>query len=107
MEGRVASTSDPARVFSENPELISLPRRATGDPAFDRAFFTFSPSDDDVKKAITPSLRKLLLSWRIPVHVEIRPGGFVVAPVALRADPSSLSWLLDAVRVFGDKASKR
>ena len=107
MEGRAATTSDPGRAFSETPELVSVPRRATGDVVFDRTFFTFSPSDEELKKAITPSLRKLLLGWRIPVHVDIRPGGFIVAPVAVGADPASLSWLVAAVHVFGDKASKR
>jgi hypothetical protein len=107
MQGRAAMTSDPSRIFSENPELISVTRRATGDAAFDHAFFSFAPSDADLQTAVTPSLRKLLLGWRIPVHVEVRPGGFIVAPVALGADPTSLSWLVSAVHVFGDKAAKR
>jgi hypothetical protein len=107
VEGRAAMTNDPLRVFSENPELIAMPRRATGDPTFDRAFYTFSPSDEELRLAVTPSVRKLLLSWNVPVHVEVKKGGFVIAPVALAVDPASLSWLAHAAHYFGDKAAKR
>ena len=107
MTGRAATTSDPGRIFSEGPELVSVPRRTTGDAAFDRVFSSFAPSEAELDAAITPSSRKLLLGWRIAVHVEVRPGGFIVAPVALPADPTSLSWLVSAVHVFGDKAAKR
>jgi hypothetical protein len=107
VEGRAAVTNDPGRVFSENPELVPMPRRRTGEDAFDRAFVTFAPSEDELRQAITPSVRKLLLSWNVPVHAEVKKGGFVIAPVTLGADPGSLSWLARAAHYFGDKAAKR
>jgi hypothetical protein len=101
--GRAAATSDASEAFREPAELVSLPRRATGDEGFDRVFASFAPSPEDLALAITPGVRRLTLSWQIPVHVEVRPGGFVVAPVALGADEASLTWLMRAVRAFGDK----
>ena len=51
--------------------------------------------------------RRLALSWQTPVHVEVRPGGFVLAPVALAADPASLSWLVRAVYALGSRDRER
>jgi hypothetical protein len=106
---RAAAASEPlpASPFAEASDLVSLPRRPTGDSVFDRAFSSHAPTDDDLAAAITPSVRKLTLSWRIPLHFEVRPGAFILAPVALRADPVSLAWLLGAVQFFGEKAAKR
>jgi hypothetical protein len=102
--GRAALTSDGSRVFAESLDLVTLPRRPTGDAAFDGVFAAFAPTDDDLARAIGPRVRRLALSWQTPVHVEVRPGGFVLAPVALRADPQSLSWLVRAVQAFGERA---
>jgi len=107
IEAPAAMTNDPGRIFTENIDLIAMPRRATGDAFFDRTFASFAPTAADLAAAITPSLRKLLLSWNVPVHAELRKGGFVVAPVSLGADPTSLSWLAHAAHVLGDKAAKR
>src|SRR5262249_46241119 len=107
IEGKAACTNDPGRIFAEKPDLVPMPRRATGDGWFDRQFVTFSPSDDELKRAITPSVRKLLLGWSVPVHAEVRKGGFVLAPVSLGVDHASLEWLARAAHLFGDKASKR
>ncbi len=106
---RAAAANDPRPVspFAESADLVSLPPRKTGDEVFDRAFATYGPTENDVDVAITPSVRKLVLSWRIPVHFEVRPGVFVLAPVTLRPDPASLEWFLGAVRFFGEKAAKR
>ena len=106
IEGQAATMNDPGRIFAENPELVTMKRRATGDAYFDRSFVTFAPSEEELRQAITPSLRRLLLSWNVPVHAELRKGGFVVAPVSLGADPASLAWLAHAAHVFGDKAAK-
>jgi hypothetical protein len=103
---RAAATCDVASVFGEPLDLVTMPRASTGDAAFDHVFASFAPTPEDLARAITPSLRKLVLTWRVPVHFELRPGGFIVAPVSLGADPDSLSWLVRAVHVFGDKASK-
>jgi hypothetical protein len=104
IQGRAAFTNDRSREFAEPWELVTIPRRATRDDAFDRAFAAFAPGDEELAQAITPRVRRLALSWQTPVHVEVRPGGFVVAPVALRADPSSLSWLVRAVGALGERA---
>ena len=106
---RVAATSDlrPPSPFSESADLVSLARKPAKDATFDRAFATFAPTDADIPRALTPSVRKLVLSWRIPLHFEIRPGAFILAPVALPADPASLAWLLGAVQFFGEKAANR
>jgi len=103
--GRAAALSDSNGVFGEGLDLVTLPRRATGDPAFDHVFASFAETEADLA-AITPSLRKLVLGWRIPLHFELRKGGFVLAPVALRADPQSLGWLVQAAQLFGEKAAK-
>jgi hypothetical protein len=106
---RAAAASDagPPSPFAESPDLVSVPQRRTGDTSFDGTFSSYAPSEKDLAQAITPSLRKLALSWRIPLHFEIRPGAFILAPVALAADPASLAWLLSAVLFFGEKAAKR
>ncbi len=107
MTVKVATTSDFGGIFGEPLEIATMTRRPTGDPAFDHVFATFAASDDDLKTGITPSLRRLLLSWRVPLHAEIRPGGFVLAPVSVMADDKGLAWMLNAVHLFGEKATKR
>jgi hypothetical protein len=107
IEGKAAVTNDPGRIFSEKPDQVPMPRQTTGDAWFDRQFVAFAPSEEDLKRAITPSARKLLLGWSIPVHAEVRKGGFVLAPVSLGVDVASLEWLARAAHLFGDKASKR
>lgn len=95
------------RVFGDPLDLITMPRRSTGDAAFDHAFASFAPTAEDLARAITPSVRKLTLGWRIPLHFEVRPGGFILAPTLLAPDGQSLSWLLGAAQFFGEKAAKR
>jgi hypothetical protein len=107
IEQVVAGTCDTGRSFGEPLDLVSMPRRLSADPAFDHVFATFAPSQEDVDRGLTSSLRKLLLGWRIPLHFELRRGGFIIAPVALSPDPQGLSWLVRAVHLFGEKAAKR
>jgi hypothetical protein len=102
--GRAALTSDGGRLFGEPLDLVTMPRRPTGDAAFDGVFAAFAPTDEELAQAVGPRVRRLALSWQTPVHVEVRPGGFVLAPVALRADPQSLSWLVRAVEALGERA---
>jgi hypothetical protein len=104
---KAAVTNDFGSAFAEVLDLVAAPRQATGDPAFDHVFASFAAGQEALAAAVTPSLRKLLLSWRVPVHAEVRPGGFVVAPVSVTADERGLSWLLDAIVVFGRKATKQ
>jgi hypothetical protein len=113
---RAAATCDTGRIFGEPLDLVPMARRPTGDAAFDHAFASFAPSAEALALGITPSLRKLLLGWRLPVHLEIRPGGFILAPVSLvgagvvptlEGEVRGLTWLLGAVQFFGDKAGKR
>lgn len=106
LRGRAAVTSDFGGVFGDPLDLVPLPRLATGDPSFDHVFASFATDAPALGEAITPSLRKLLLGWRVPVHAELRPGGFVLAPVSVAGDPRGLAWLVDAVAVFGEKARK-
>lgn len=107
LEVAAAVTNDFGSAFAEPLELVSLPRRGSGDPAFDYAFASFSATDADLARAITPSARRLLLSWRSPVHLETRPGGFVLAPVNLTADAHGLIWLFGAIGFMGEKVTKR
>lgn len=102
-EGRVAATSDVSSVFLAE---ASLPRRQTGDPQFDGMFATFAGSDELVVRVLRASVRKLVVGWHAPIHFEIRSGGYVLVPVAVRPDGQSLAWLLDAARVFANKAAK-
>lgn len=106
IKAQAAVTSDFGSAFAEPMELVSMQRRGTGDAAFDHVFAAFAKSDSDLQQAITPSVRRLLLSWRAPVHAEIRPGGFVLAPVSAAADDKGLTWMLQAVHLFGEKATK-
>ena len=88
---------------------IPCPRPATNLPGYRRARVAISIAAATGFRnttGITPSLRRLLLSWRVPVHAETRPGGFIVAPVSLSADERGLAWMLDAVQLFGEKAAK-
>ncbi len=103
--GRVCAVSDSSGVFAEPLDLVPMPRRTTGDAAFDHAFASFSETPEDVKR-LTPSLRKLVTGWRVPLHIELRKGGFILAPVALRADAQSLAWLAQSAQLFADKAAK-
>jgi hypothetical protein len=107
LSAKAATTSDFGGIFGEPLEIATMTRRSTGDAAFDHVFASFAASDGELADAVTPSLRRLLLSWRIPVHAEIRPGGFVLAPVAVQADDRGLAWILNAVHLFGEKAKKR
>ena len=107
LDGAIALTSDRGSAFAEPWDTIALPRRTTADPPFDNVFASFSKSALSSRpKPVSRSLRKLLLSWGIPVHAELRAGGFVLCPPLLPADPASVSWLLTAAGIFGDKASK-
>ncbi len=106
MKAKAATTSDFAGVFGEALEIASMVRRPTGDPAFDHVFASFAESEEGLAAALTPSLRKLLMGWRVPVHAELRPGGFVLAPVSVTADEKGLTWMLNAVHLFGEKATK-
>jgi hypothetical protein len=106
LEAAAAVTSDFGTAFAEPLELVTAPRLATGDGAFDQVFASFAKSPEELARAITPSVRRLLLSWRVPVHAETRPGGFVLAPVALGGDARGLAWMFDAIHYFGEKATK-
>ncbi|WP_394824341.1 hypothetical protein [Pendulispora albinea] len=106
MDSVAAATSDPGRTFGESFDLVSMPRRPTGDRVFDGSFATFSPTAEELARAIGPSLRKLALGWRIPLHFELRKGGFVIAPVTLAPNAEGLSWLVHAVHLFSEKATK-
>jgi hypothetical protein len=103
---KAAASSDFGSIFAEALDLVTMPRIPTGDAAFDYVFASFAATNDDLAIAITPSLRRLLLSWRVPVHAETRAGGFILAPVSLSADDRGLAWMLDAVHLFGEKATK-
>ncbi len=106
VSARAATTSDFGGTFGEPLDLVPLPRRPTGDPVFDHVFASFAASDVELATALTPSLRRLLSSWRIPVHAEVRPGGFVLAPVSVTGDERGLAWMFSAVHLFGEKATK-
>ena len=101
-----ATTSDFGGIFGESLELASMTRRTSGDPAFDHVFASFAETDEELAAGLTPSIRKLLLGWRVPVHAELRAGGFVLAPVSVTADEKGLAWMLSAVHLFGEKATK-
>jgi hypothetical protein len=104
---KAAVTSDFGSAFAESLDLIPMTRRPTGDGAFDHVFASFAANDEDLANGITPSARKLLLGWRIPIHAEVRPGGFILVPVSLGPDDRGLQWMLDAVNQFGEKATKK
>lgn len=104
---KVATTSDFGSTFAESLDAIPLQRFATNDGAFDHVFASFADSQADIDAGITPSVRKLLLGWRVPIHAETRPGGFILVPVSVGPDERGLAWMMDAVVLFGEKATKR
>ena len=106
MAAKAATTSDFGGIFGEPLELASMVRRPSGDRAFDHVFASFAECDADLAAALTPSIRKLLSGWRVPVHAEFRSGGFVLAPVSVSADDQGLAWMLNAAHLFGEKATK-
>ena len=106
LTAKAATTSDFGGVFGEPLELASMVRKASGDASFDHVFASFAETREGLTAALTPSIRKLLMGWRIPVHAEFRPGGFVLAPVSVTADEKGLAWMLNAVHLFGEKATK-
>jgi len=54
-------------MFAEPLDLVPMPRRTTGEAAFDsRVRFVLGDAED--MSRITPSLRKLVLGWRVPLH---------------------------------------
>jgi hypothetical protein len=103
---RAAATSDFGSPFAEPLDLVSMQRQSSGDRGFDHVFASFAANPDDLATGITASVRRLLLSWRVPVHAETRPGGFILAPVSLTPDAPGLAWMLDAIHLFGEKATK-
>ncbi len=104
---KAAVSSDGLFVFGETADLISVRRRGTGDALFDRAFASYADSGTELATAVTPSVRKLLLTWRTPIHAELRSGRLHPrALCSLGADVDSLSWLVRAIHLFGDKAAK-
>jgi len=113
LDARACAASDLGSLFAEpagptvSSAQVSMRRYASSDAAFDRAFAAYAPSEEELVRAITPSLRKLVLGWRAPLHFELRKGGFVLAPVALHFDPGALDWLVDAAQLFAEKAAKR
>ena len=106
LKGKAATTSDFGGIFGEPLELATMMRQSSGDPAYDHVFASFAESAEALNAAVTPSIRKLLSGWRVPVHAELRPGGFVLAPVSVTADEKGLAWMLNAVHLFGEKATK-
>lgn len=106
IEAKAATSSDFGTRFAEPLELVTAQRRSTGDSAFDHVFASFASSSDELARAISPSLRRLLLSWRTPVHAETRPGGFILAPTTLGPDERGLAWMFQALHLFGEKATK-
>jgi hypothetical protein len=103
LRGTAAATSDASPIFRD--DATSLARRMTGDAGFDAVFASYGETDD-VGAVLNPNVRKLAIEWRTPVHFEIRRGGLILAPVALRPDAASLAWLLDAARVLSNQAAK-
>ncbi len=107
LDATAAATSDTGSAFAESFDLVSVPRMVTGDPAFDQSFASFAKTPDELARALTPSLRKLVVGWRTRLHFEVRKGGFILVPVSLAPDAQGLGWLLRSVHLFGEKANKR
>lgn len=103
---RFALTSDRQLVFGESLDLVPMPRQSGGDAWFDGVFATFAATQEAVNEGLTPSLKKLLLGWRTPLHAEVRPGGFILCASSLPPDYAGLAWLAEATTLFGEKATK-
>lgn len=102
----VAVTNEVGTTFREDPELLSSRRTPTGDAVFDSRYATFRVGADDPSEALSPSLRKLLLGWNVALHLELRPGAFVFAPVGLPLDARSVDWVVEVLPLIAQKAQK-
>jgi hypothetical protein len=67
---------------------------------------TYADSPLDAARALTPSLRKLLLTWNFEGHLEIRPGGFVLHVANMAPTPIDYERLTKWVAPLLEKALK-
>lgn len=77
-----------------------------GDPEWDDVAMTYADSPLDAARALTPSLRKLLLAWNFEGHLEIRPGGFVLHVAGVLPTPTDYERLSKWVPPLLEKALK-
>lgn len=78
----------------------------TGDSAWDDLAVTFASSPLEAVRALTPSLRKLLIGWDFQGHIELKPGGLVLHLADALPRPADYERLLGWVPMVIDKALK-
>ncbi len=78
----------------------------TGDSAWDNQAVTFASSPLEAVRALTPSLRKLLLGWNFEGHIELKPGGLVLHVADALPRPEDYERLLGWIPMVLDKALK-
>lgn len=89
---------------------IGVPRplqQHTGDPAWDDVAVTFAATQLDAARALTPSLRKLLLGWSFEGHIEVKPGGMLFHLARVLPTPEGYEHLLAWAPMLIDKALKQ
>lgn len=101
-----ASRHDPTP-FNQDAHDADLAPQTMPYPDFAAAFHVFAESRADARDAIPRGLQELMLGWGLPLHCELRPDIFVLAPVTLPFDEPSLTWLLAAAKLFGTTAAQR
>ncbi|MFO0659117.1 MAG: hypothetical protein U0165_04715 [Polyangiaceae bacterium] len=78
----------------------------TGDPDWDDVATTFADSPLDAARALTPSLRKLLLAWNFQGHIEVRQGGLLLHVAGMQPTPQDYERLAQWVPPVLEKALK-
>jgi hypothetical protein len=78
----------------------------TGDSAWDDLAVTYASSPLEAVRALTPSLRKLLLGWNFQGHIELKPGGLVLHVADALPRPADYERVLGWIPMVLDKALK-
>lgn len=82
-------------------------RQFVGDPEWDDSIETFADSPLDAARALTPSLRKLLLSWHFEGHLEIRKGRLMLHVADVEPSAGDYSRLAAWLPTVLEKALKQ
>lgn len=80
--------------------------QSTGDVEWDNVALTYAPSPLDAVRAITPSLRKLLLGWSFEGHLELKHGGLLLHLENAQPIPSDCERVLNWIPTILEKALK-
>ena len=94
-------TGDVAFLGENRPQ-----EQSTGDTEWDNVALTYAPSPLDAVRAVTPSLRKLLMGWSFEGHLELKHGGLLLHLENALPVPSDCERVLNWIPSILEKALK-